>query len=424
MMRIVPKVGTSLFRRSQAPALPAAGALDYDEQKRLARHPDPAVRRKLALRADLRPEILYYLAEDASPAVRRAVAANTATPAQADELLSADATAEVREDLALKIGRLLPDMPADEQDKVRELTLAVLQRLAEDQLPRVRAILSETLRDSLQAPPAVIRKLAGDLEAIVACPVLEYSPLLSDHDLREIIAAGCAGERLCAIARRRDLSAEVSDDVVATLDIAAVATLLANESAAIRAETLERVAENARGVEAWHRPLAMRPELSVRAMRRIAGFVATVLVEMLASRRGLDPETAAGLRESVRRRLENTTGPVQEAEEAQAQALDRRGLLDDEALAEAIEAGRHDFVAEALSLRSGLAKASVEKLLRLQNPKAATALAWQAGLSMRTAVRLQAKLSHIPPGRMLNARNGTDYPLSAEEMTWLLEALA
>ncbi|NQU56204.1 MAG: hypothetical protein HQ513_03140, partial [Rhodospirillales bacterium] len=44
--------------------------ISYAEAKELARHEDPEVRRKLALRDDIKPEILYYLAEDSDTEVR------------------------------------------------------------------------------------------------------------------------------------------------------------------------------------------------------------------------------------------------------------------------------------------------------------------------------------------------------------------
>ena len=49
---------------------------------------------------------------------------------QADEILMEDADDNVRGDLALKIARLLPDMPDDEQEKVRELTFDMQRSLA------------------------------------------------------------------------------------------------------------------------------------------------------------------------------------------------------------------------------------------------------------------------------------------------------
>jgi len=58
------------------------------------------VRRDLASRADVEPEILYFLTEDPSAEVRRRIAANKATPVQADLLLARDTDQEVRGDLA------------------------------------------------------------------------------------------------------------------------------------------------------------------------------------------------------------------------------------------------------------------------------------------------------------------------------------
>jgi hypothetical protein len=83
---------------------PAEG-LDYSAQRDMLANADLAARLQLAQAADTRPEILSFLAGD------EAVAANPATPMQADEILMEDADDDVRGDLALKIARLLPDMP-------------------------------------------------------------------------------------------------------------------------------------------------------------------------------------------------------------------------------------------------------------------------------------------------------------------------
>ena len=63
------------------------------EAKHLARHEDPKVRRALAARNDVKPEILYFLAEDPSHPVRPAAAANTTTPGTANRKLAGVAEA-------------------------------------------------------------------------------------------------------------------------------------------------------------------------------------------------------------------------------------------------------------------------------------------------------------------------------------------
>ena len=98
--------------------------------------------------------------------------------------------------------------------------------------------------------------------------MLEYSPLLSDADLIEIIACGQVREVLTAVARRQASSAKKSaDELVQSLDVPAVAALLVNPDAKIRKDTLERVVAEAEEIESWHLPLALRADLSARAMQ-------------------------------------------------------------------------------------------------------------------------------------------------------------
>ncbi len=232
----------------------------------------------------------------------------------------------------------------------------------------------------------------------------------------EVIAAGCAGQALCAIANRTRVSEDVSDAVVATFDVPAVATLLANKKASVREATLDKVAKNAADVQSWHEPMVMRPELSIRAVRRVAGFVASSLLEKLAERNDLDRETTRFLTKRLKDRITESEGEVQEAERDQAQVLDQRTLLDEEALEQALLSGRHDFVIEALALRAKMDSELVRKIIASASAKSITALAWKANLSMRTAIQVQSRTAHIPPKKLLNARHGTDYPMSEAEM--------
>ncbi|MFX8079076.1 DUF2336 domain-containing protein, partial [Acinetobacter baumannii] len=67
--------------------------------------------------------------------------------------------------------------------------------------------------------------------------------------------------------------------------------------------TLDTIIEHAASMENWHKPLVMRAELSLRAMRRIAGFVAASLIDELVDRHKLGAGIAGELRDSVRNRL-------------------------------------------------------------------------------------------------------------------------
>jgi uncharacterized protein (DUF2336 family) len=383
-----------------------------------------AARGALASRPDARPEILYYLAEDASPGVRRGVAANPATPPQADVMLARDEDDEVRCDLARKIARLVPELDESERLMLRELTIEILEILAQDQLPRVRQILAEELRHSSGAPRNVIQRLARDIELVVAAPILEYSPLLSDADLLEIIESDPVQGALSAISRRQRVSSSVADAIVESYNEAAVTDLLANPSAQIREDTLDRIIDRAPEVEPWHAPLARWPELSVRAMRRIAGFVASSLIDVLIEEHELDEATAAELTRAVRRRLNEDD----EAGEGDGGERARRAFegdeLDDELICHELDEGGRDFVRHGLALKAELPLSAVARILDSGSGKAVTALAWRAGLGMRTAMRLQSGLARIPPREVINARDGVDYPLTPDEMEWHLEYFA
>lgn len=417
---MITKLRQSSWRRWFRRARRAADARRYRDALPALETRDAGALRALARQPDTEPEVLYYLAGDAEPAVRRAVAANPATPAQADRLLCDDSDDSVRGALARKIGRLVPDLDPASQARLRQQAVELLERLAQDHLAQVRQIVAEEVKHSPNVPRGLVRRLAEDVETIVCAPVLEYSPLLQDEDLIEIIAATTAEGALSAIARRQGLGGAVSDAIVATIDVPAVASLLANPSAEIRAGTLDQIVAQAAAIQDWQAPLVVRPELSLRTMRRIAGFVGSALVEEMARHHDLDAETALGLARQVRSRLRHAHFDQPEPPGALADAA-TDALHNDDALAEAIEAGRGAVVTEILALRTNLPPATVGAILAARNGRAATALVWKAGLGMRVAVKLQQHLLRLPPAKVLNAREGLHFPLTEAEMVLQLE---
>lgn len=395
----------------------------YEEARRVLEEQNKSGKLELAASRDVQPEILYYLATDESCAVRQLVAANPATPHHADKLLARDVVEDVRSELARKIARLLPDSNDEERRVVRERAIEILETLAQDQAPAVRKIIAEELRASLHAPRRLIRKLAEDPEYPVCTPVLEYSPLLSDDDLKEIIAFTQVKGAIAAIARRASVSEEVADSIAASLDVPAVAALLVNPHANIREETLSLIVENAAEVVDWHAPLVGRPNLSVRLMRRLATFVASALVREMVSAHDMGAGDGEALLGRVRQRIQDE--PVDAAETAKkvesVQDLFARGALTEKYIIEALDRNQRDIVLQALSLLSNIAADDVRTIIARKNPQRITALVWKAGLSMRTAFRIQAEVAMVPHRQLLFARDGVDYPLTQSQMQGLLD---
>ncbi|MDE2466103.1 MAG: DUF2336 domain-containing protein [Alphaproteobacteria bacterium] len=393
-----------------------AGFLTRDEVLRLIARRGEELRQALAHNPDADPRVLAFLAEEGSLAAQRAVAANPGATAATNARLARSRDEEVRAELARKIGRLLPGLTQEASEEVRRLTLDTLQCLADDEMPRVRAILAEGIKSLTCVPRKLIRKLARDVECVSA-PILEYSPLLSDADLIDIITTVGAHHALLAIAKRRPLTAAVSDLIVAAQDIPAVAALLNNADANIRTKTLEKIAEQAESIGAWQGPLSLRAGLSQRAIRRIAGFAGAALIERLSQRHDLDTRTRAHLRSVLKKRLDSATP----AGVRQVMELSRRGRIDDAYVMGLALAGNRAGVVAALSAGAGISAETVERILALGQAKPLTALVWRAGFSMRVAFKIQTCLLHLPAHLVLPARDGVHFPLSEDEMRWHLE---
>jgi len=400
--------------------------LTYEKARSVLETEAEVLHRQLATRADAPPEVLYYLAENGKPPVRALVAANAATPHKADLMLCEDPDDEVRGELARKIARLLPDLSSDDRLRLREATITVLEKLAADHLPRVRRILADELKTSDQVPREIMLKLAHDADTLVAVPIVEYSPLLCDEDLLELIATSTVEGVLEAVARRQVVSEPVSDALVASLDIPAVSALLANPNAQIREQTLDMILEHAEAIEPWHGPLVMRPDLSLRAIRRVAGFVASALVDRLAERNDLDEETMRVLKSRMRSRIdkeESWSDGERDADtaEKEAQTAFEAGKIDDMFLDTAMHAGKRNLCIHALALKAQLPAGTIRRILASRSAKSVTALSWKAGFSMRTAVQMQKSLGHVPHQSTLFAHNGTEYPLPPDEMQWHID---
>jgi len=415
----------------------------YETAKQKAHEKDPEARRKVAARTNVEPEILYYLAEDVDRRVRREIARNKATPPHADVLLARDTDDEVRTDLARKIGRLAPRLSKREAGHLEQLTLEALEILARDTLPQVRAIIAEEIKRLDNIPKPLIDALARDVELIVAAPILEYSPLLNDDDLLEIISSKPVQGALSAIARREGLSESISDSIAAVFDVDAIARLLANPSAQIREETLDHLIDRAPDQGDWHEPLVLRPHLSKRAILRLARFVTSSLITMLKERHDVDPDTLDKIADRAERRLDRESpapdgaapGSVEAAaaESVKAEAaesgeapnvardLHKAGKLDEEVILARVEGEDREFVVQALACLTDMAPVNVKRVFQSKSAQGVTALTWGAGLSMRAATILQTKLAGIEQDAILRPTDDGGFPLDEDELTWRLE---
>ena len=432
LIHFVTKAGLDMKTTKKDPA--AQGAFDYEDAKRLSRDGDRKTRHAIASHAGTRPEILYFLAEDLDPEIRCCIAKNAKSPSQANLILARDDDEEVRCVLVEKIGRLFPETTAAERAAMQRAVLETLQVLAADQASRVRAILAEALKDIVDAPADLVLQLASDPELSVCGPILEFSPVLTSDDLIALIESAPVQGALTAISRRNVVAETVSDAIAGARDNDAIAVLLANPSAQIREETLDRLIDDAPVNRAWHDALVHRPKLPTGPARRVAGFVTRSLLNSLRQRTNLDAQTVAAIADAVETRLFKEDAPLPDSGLPEQESWDceidpkRRAMLmhdagpiDEASVSAAASEGDTKFVTAALALCSTLAEATVTHFFFMKSAKGIVALCWKAGFTMQLAIRLQFTMGNIPPREVLRSNKSSDFPMNDTEMAWQIE---
>lgn len=412
-------------------------AISYEQARDLLDHPEQEVRLALAERHDLEPEILFFLARDPDAEVRRVIASNPNTPQKAHVTLAEDSSDAVRTELADRLGKLMPDLSEDDKDKAWRATHQALSLLARDQLPMVRRVLSETLKQVPTAPRDVILTLAHDRDADVAAPVLQYSPVLSDEDLLEVIASSPLSASLTAISQRYGVSHTVSDAIFHTGDTAAVSTLLRNDSAQIREETLDAIISAAPDHTTWHEPLVHRRDLNPGAALRIAEFVADSLIQELANRADFPADTVENLKNVVHKKLrkdqvsENllASDPDSDLSDPDSFALARQqverlveqGLLMTHHVVSAIDSDNTSFALVATASLAAIPVEAVKAIVYSRSAKGMQALSWKAGFTAEESVHLQLSFGRVPPTDIISPKPDGSYDAAESEMTWQIE---
>jgi len=397
----------------------------YEEAKRVAAKGDAKARAELASHEDLEPEFLYFFASDEDAGVRRAVAKNEGSPLQADLILAKDIDDSVREELAYKIGRLVPTLTENESQQLAEMTFQVLEILAQDQVPQIRSIIAEEIKHLVNVPKRLLKRLAEDAEITVAGPILEYSPLLTDEQILQIVTSGLRGGLLEAVARRKNISNRISQAVVDQDEDPAIAELLKNQTAEISEKLMEEIAMQAETRPDLHLPLVDRRSLSKATLRRIATFVSAALVERMISSNKLEEDLAHEIRLAVRERID--AGDIEEeksksaADAKEADRLFRAGKLDEYAVLDAIDEGNLEFLQRSYELLTDLPSDHVDRMLHSGSAKGLCALAWKAGHGADIAVSLQRRVGKIPAKSMIHEATNGGYQMEEEELEWYVE---
>jgi len=248
-------------------------------------------------------------------------------------------------------------------DEQRGEAEAVFRLLVEDAEVRVREALSTQLKTSTNLPHDVAMRLATDVST-VAVPMLNFSEVLSDADLIEIIAAGDEDKQV-AIARRKTVSDSVSDALVDTKRPSVVTKLVVNTGAEIPDGSLDKVIETLGDSEPMQMALVHRPGLSVGITEKLLTVLSDRLQAELVKQQDLPTDLATDLILKTRERAVVALSGDSGVEDVQAlvQQLYDNGRLTPSIILRALCVGDFRFFEAALAIRAAIPVANAQVLI-------------------------------------------------------------
>lgn len=212
--------------------------------------------------------------------------------------LEADRSAEARIATATKVaGQFSTAVLGDGERRIAE---DIVRGLMKDVEVRVREALAAQLKDYSGLPHDMALTLARDVES-VSLPMLQFSDVLTDEDLIEIVRSG-SSEKQVAIAGRPMVSADLADALIDTKNEAAVARMVANPGAALDDHLLERTVAEYGHSEAVCASLTERPKLPAAISERLMGAVTEQLMSHLIEEKNLPIRAVRSLLRNARDR--------------------------------------------------------------------------------------------------------------------------
>ncbi|MEQ1522806.1 MAG: DUF2336 domain-containing protein, partial [Aestuariivirga sp.] len=193
-----------------------------------------------------------------------------------------------------ELARSLLDMmlsnPSAGQPQERALAADALLKLV-PRIPLKALVMVVDRLSIMESPPhLLISKLIHDPRIEVAGPLLELCNHISDQVLGKVIATGQVS-LMRLIARRRSISATLSDQLIEFDDPSVVLTLVRNSGANFSHHAFPRLADHAQRHHALLAPLATRPDLPAPIAFELFWFVPAELRRYLLSRFLTDSET-------------------------------------------------------------------------------------------------------------------------------------
>ncbi|MCF8473613.1 MAG: DUF2336 domain-containing protein [Emcibacter sp.] len=301
-------------------------------------------------------------------------------------------TPENRADAAKKISnKFNSGSLSDGERKIAEDIFKIMVRDAEE---RVRAALSDSLKQNPNVPHDVAMTLANDV-ASVSGPMLEFSDVLTDEDLTEIVKSHNVDSQK-SIAKREKLSAHVTDAIVensGSEDV--IETLLSNEGADLKEDTMGKVMDKYGALESVNDSLASRKNLPIGVAERLVSLVSERMRDHMVTHHEMTPDMVMdlflGARERATVSLLSKGADVMDVRRLVEQ-LHKNGRLTETLIFRAICMGDVVFFEAALAKLCNIPVSSAYKLIHDRGSMGLSAIYRECKLSSEMLPIVKAAL--------------------------------
>ncbi|HEY0236571.1 MAG TPA: DUF2336 domain-containing protein [Afipia sp.] len=289
---------------------------------------------------------------------------------------------------ALARAWLISDLSQDD----RAAAEGALLMLLDDASPLVRQAMAQVFAGEHNAPPAIVAALASD-QPSVSLPILEFSPLLLDSDLVDLVATGnCETQR--AIARRFELPSPICAAIAEVGSAAAALELIENPDAALASFSIDRIVERHGHLAAIREALLQRDDLAASTRHALVQRLSSTLSQFVTARDWLSPAHAARAAEDAMARSTIDIAAASKGEQMTGlvKHLRASGQLNAGLILRALLSGNQDLFEQALVELSGLPVSRVSALVYDRGAASLHALLAKAGLPESTFPAFRAAL--------------------------------
>ncbi|MBT5050086.1 MAG: DUF2336 domain-containing protein [Rhodospirillaceae bacterium] len=290
-----------------------------------------------------------------------------------------DPSGENRREAAVKISSTYG--AEDLTDEERNIAEDILRALAKDVETSVREALAENLKEYSGLAHDLAVTMASDVNS-VALPIIQFSDVLSDDDLLDIVRTQ-GTEKQNAVAQRATVSEEVADALVETGKEEVVATLVGNDGASISDKTFDKVLNDFSKSDLVKTNMVGRSQLPVAVSERLVHLVSEKLQEQLVAKHSLPPDVATDL--IIQSRERATLGLLSpEANIMDVQALvsqlNENGRLTPSIILRSLCMGDMEFFEVSVAVLSGLPLGAARALIHDEGSLGLPAIIEKAGL--------------------------------------------